>query len=57
LAAGDIRFADRMVTSSISRPNSPNFCIGSIAPCGAVQFAQNQQASAPSIWMRHYVSH
>jgi hypothetical protein len=57
LAAGDIRFADRLVTSSISRPNSPDFCIGSIVPCDAVRFAQNQPVSTPSIWIRHYVSH
>jgi hypothetical protein len=57
LAAGDIRFVDRMLTSSISRPNSPDFCIGSIAPCGAVRFAQNLPVLTPSIWIRHYVSH
>jgi hypothetical protein len=64
LAAGDIRFADRLFTSSISRAprtviptSSLDFCIGSIAPCGAVRFAQNQAVTTPSIWIRHYISH
>jgi hypothetical protein len=57
LAAGDIRFADRIVTSSISRPNSRNLCVGSMAPCGAVGFAANELLLTPSIWIRHYISH
>jgi hypothetical protein len=44
LAIGDIRFADRLFTSSVSKvsPNSVEFCVGSIAPCGLGKFAQNQ---------------
>jgi hypothetical protein len=57
LAAGDIRFADRIVTSSMSRPKSADICIGSIAPCGAGKFAEIQPIVPPSIWIRHYVSH
>jgi hypothetical protein len=64
LAAGDIRFADRVFTSSISRAprtvtptSSLDFCAGNIAPCGGVRFAQNQPVPAPSIWIRHYISH
>lgn len=64
LAAGDIRFADRIVTSSIwkasgtiVRAGSADFCLGSIAPCGAVKFVQNQPVVPPLIWIRHYISH
>ena len=64
LAVGDIRFADRVFTSSISSAprtviptSSLDFCVGSIAPCGAVRFAQNQPLPVPSIWIRHYISH
>jgi hypothetical protein len=49
LAAGDIRFADRLITSSVSKVshNSVQFCFGSIAPCGLVRFAQNQPVLTP----------
>jgi len=50
LAAGDIRFADRLFTSSLSkvtpvsgRSGSANFCVGSMAPC-SVSFALNRTA-------------
>jgi hypothetical protein len=64
LAAGDIRFADRIVTSSLSRApstviltSSLDFRIGNVTPSGAVKFAQNQPVVTPSIWIRHYISH
>jgi hypothetical protein len=49
LAAGDIRFVDRLITSSVSKvsPNSVEFCVGSIAPCGLVRFAQIQPVLTP----------
>lgn len=62
LAAGDLRAADRILTSSVSKApeintSSAEFCLGSIAPCGPVRVAQNQPLLAPSIWVRHYISH
>jgi hypothetical protein len=50
LAAGDIRFADRLFTSSLSKvasvsdqSGSMKFCVGSMAPC-SVSFALNRTA-------------
>lgn len=64
LAVGDVRAADRILTSSVSKApsveintSSAEFCVGSIAPCGPVRVAQNQPVLAPSIWVRHYISH
>jgi hypothetical protein len=50
LAAGDIRFADRVFTSSLSKvapvsgqSGSVKFCVGSMAPC-SVSFAPHRTA-------------
>ena len=47
LAAGDIRFADRIFTSSMSM--APR----TIIPTSSL----DQPGSTPSIWIRHYISH
>jgi hypothetical protein len=50
LAAGDIRFADRVITSSLSKAaplsthtGSVKFCVGSMAPC-SVSFSPTRTA-------------
>jgi hypothetical protein len=50
LAAGDIRFADRAITSSLSKAasfsthtNTVKFCVGSMAPC-SVSFSPTRTA-------------
>src|SRR5262245_7326883 len=64
LAAGDIRFVDRIVTSSLPRvpsvinlSSSLDFRVGDITPSDAMKFAEIQPVEPPSIWIRHYVSH
>jgi hypothetical protein len=49
LAAEDIKFADRGFTSSLTKPNIPSekgFCVGSMAPCGRMNFAETGSLSA-----------
>jgi hypothetical protein len=53
LAAENIKFADRGFTSSLTKTNTPEpgkgsagFCVGSMAPCGSLNFAETSILSS-----------